>query len=112
MDQDKIQALLHQHASVEQELERMRTPVTIVFGDVVNAASRVQHQTRADEVLITDVLLDAARTAGFQCAKLGRAEMRGKDELIDLYAVAWSESNTQLIEELQARFENKLKEAK
>ena len=84
-----------------------------VFGDVVNAASRVQHQADVEQVLITDVLLDAAKSAGFECARMGRAELKGKDEPIDLYAVAWSESATQqLIEQVQAQYEKKLKEAK
>lgn len=84
-----------------------------VFGDVVNAASRVQHQAEAEQILITDVLLEAAKSAGFQCAKMGRAEMRGKDEPIDLYAVAWSDTATQqLIEEVQARYEKQLKDYK
>jgi class 3 adenylate cyclase len=84
-----------------------------VFGDVVNAASRVQHQAEAEQILITDVLLDAAKSAGFQCAKMGRAEMRGKDEPIDLYLVAWSDTATQqLIEEVQARYEKQLKDYK
>src|SRR5436853_6829595 len=82
-----------------------------VFGDVVNAASRVQHQADVEQILITDVLLDAAKSAGFECAKMGRAELKGKDEPIDLYAVAWSESATQqLIEEVQVRFEKRFKE--
>src|SRR5262245_59072060 len=83
-----------------------------VYGDVVNAASRVQHQAKPDQILITDVLLEAAKSAGVQCAKLGRADMRGKDEQIDIYAVAWSDSNIQLIEELEAQYESRLKEAK
>jgi class 3 adenylate cyclase len=85
-----------------------------VFGDVVNAASRVQHEAQPDQILITELLLDAARTAGFQCAKLhDNAEMRGKDDRFDLYAVAWSESNRELlIEEVEAQFEGRLKEAK
>jgi class 3 adenylate cyclase len=84
-----------------------------VFGDVVNAASRIEHQAEAGQILITDALLDAATTAGFECAKMGRADMRGKDEPIDVYAVAWSESATQqLIAEVQARYEKKLKEAR
>src|ERR1700730_18116068 len=84
-----------------------------VFGDVVNAASRVQHQAETEQVLITDVLLDAATTAGFQCAKRGGAELKGRAEPIDLYAVAWSESATQqLIEEVQVRFEKRFKEQK
>src|SRR5262245_23636578 len=84
-----------------------------VFGDVVNAASRIERQAEADQILITDVLLEAATAAKFECAKIGRAELKGKDELIDLYAVACSESTTQqLIAELQARYEKKFKELK
>lgn len=82
-----------------------------VFGDVVNAAARVQHQAQTEQVLITDVLLDAAKAAGFQVAKMGRAELKGKDEPIDLYAVAWSaEATQQLIEEVQAQYEKKFKD--
>jgi class 3 adenylate cyclase len=82
-----------------------------VFGDVVNAASRVQHQAQTEQILITDALLEAATSAGFECARMGRAELRGKDEPIDLYAVAWSASATQqLIEEVQSRYEKKIKE--
>ena len=84
-----------------------------VFGDVVNAASRVEHQADVEQVLITDVLLDAARSAGFECAKMGRADLKGKDEPIDLYAVAWSETATQqLIEQIQTQYEKRLKDAK
>jgi class 3 adenylate cyclase len=84
-----------------------------VFGDVVNAASRIERQAQAGQVLITENLLDAATIAGFDCAKMGRADMRGKDEPIDLYAVAWSESATrQIIEEIQARYEKRLKHLK
>jgi class 3 adenylate cyclase len=84
-----------------------------IFGDVVNAAARVQKQAQPNQILITDVLLDSAKNAGFQCAAFGKAEMKGKDEPIDLFAVAWSQQATdQLIDEVQARFEAKLKEAK
>lgn len=84
-----------------------------VYGDVVNAASRVEHLAEPEQILITGSLLDAAQSAGFQCAKMGRAEIRGKDEPIDLYAVAWSESATQqLIEEIQVRYEKRFKEIK
>src|SRR6185436_13981258 len=34
MSQDKIQALLHARASADQELERMRARVTILFSDI------------------------------------------------------------------------------
>jgi class 3 adenylate cyclase len=84
-----------------------------VFGDVVNAAARIQQQTQPDQILISEMLLEAAKSIGVQCANFGKAELRGKDEAIDLYAVAWSEGATeQLIDELQARYESKLKEAR
>lgn len=84
-----------------------------IHGDVVNAASRVQHQAEPDQIVITDVLLDAAKSAGVQCAKLGRAELKGKEEPIDIYAVAWSvAASMQLIEDLQTDFDRKLKDAK
>jgi class 3 adenylate cyclase len=84
-----------------------------VFGDVVNAASRIERKAQAGQVLITENLLEAATVAGFDCAKMGRADLRGKDEPIDLYAVAWSESATrQIIEEIQARYEKRLKDLK
>src|SRR5207249_11314324 len=84
-----------------------------VFGDVVNAASLVQHQADTEQILITDVLLEAAKTAGFECAKMGRAELKGKDEPIDLYAVAWSETATQqLIEQVQTQYEKRFRDQK
>jgi class 3 adenylate cyclase len=84
-----------------------------VFGDVVNAASHIEHQAEAGQILITDALLEAAQVAGFECAKMGRADLKGKVEPIDLYAVAWSEFATaQLIEEVERRYEKKIKELK
>ena len=84
-----------------------------VYGDVVNAAARVQHQAEPDQILITDVLLDAAKAAGAECIRMGRAEMKGKDEAIDVYAVGWSASaKEQLLEEVRAQFDKKLKDAK
>src|SRR5215467_1352465 len=38
-----------------------------VFGDVVNAASRIERQAKAGQVLITENLLEAATVAGFDC---------------------------------------------
>src|SRR5436309_4592273 len=82
-----------------------------VFGDVVNAASRIQNQADVEQILITNVLLDAAETAGFECVKMGRAELKGKDEPIDLYAVAWSEAaSRQLVQQVQTQYEKRFKD--
>ena len=84
-----------------------------VFGDVVNAAARVQGQAEPGQILITDSLLPAAETAGMQVGKLGRARMKGKDEPIDIFAVGWSPRATQqLIDDLQAKLDEKEKERK
>jgi class 3 adenylate cyclase len=84
-----------------------------VYGDVVNAAARVQHQAEPDQILITDVLLPAAKAARAEVQGMGRAEMRGKDEAIDVYAVAWSDSSReQLLEQISLKYEKKIKEMK
>jgi class 3 adenylate cyclase len=117
-----MQRVLEQERNAKPKLEPIRIRVGIhtglglirdgdVFGDVVNAAARVQHAAEAEQVLITDVLFAAATDAGFECAKMGRAELKGKAEPIDLYAVAWSQSATQqLVTEVQAQYEKKLKD--
>jgi len=98
-----IRVALHQGLGLERDND--------VFGDVVNATAKVQQQAQPDQILITDVLLGAAKQANVQCAKLGRAQIKGKDEALDVYAVAWSVSaSEQLVEEVQKQFETKLKE--
>jgi class 3 adenylate cyclase len=118
------QVLEDDRAKTQSEDERIHIRVALhmgpglekdndVFGDVVNATAKVQQQADPDQILITDVLLDAARQAGAQCVKLGRAEIKGKDEAIDVYAVAWSKSaSEQLIEEVQRQFEARLRETR
>ena len=118
------QVLAKDRANTHSEDERIHIRVALhmgpglekdndVFGDVVNATAKVQQQADPDQILITDVLLDAARQAGAQCVKLGRAEIKGKDEAIDVYAVAWSESaSEQLLEEVQRQFESRLRETR
>src|SRR5205823_1984846 len=47
----------------------------------------------------------------FECVKMGRAELKGKDEPIDLYAVAWSEAaSQQLIQQVQTQYEKRFKD--
>jgi class 3 adenylate cyclase len=107
IDQIRIRIGLH------QGLGLVKNNPEDVFGDVVNVASRIQHQAEPEQILITDKMLDSAQSAGFECATMGRAEIKGKDEPIDLYAVAWSESATrQLIDELTLRYEKRLKDFK
>ena len=84
-----------------------------VFGDVVNAAARVQSQCEPDRILITDVLLTACEIAGLPVGKLGRAKMRGKAEPIDIFSVGWSpEATQQVIDDLQKKFDDETHERK
>jgi class 3 adenylate cyclase len=104
-DHIHIRVALHMGPGLEKDND--------VYGDVVNASAKVQQQTEPDQIIITDVLVEAAHEAGAQCVKLGRAEMKGKDEAIELYAVAWSdEAEEQLLEEAQRQFEVRLREAR
>jgi class 3 adenylate cyclase len=97
-DHIHIRVALHMGPGLEKDND--------VYGDVVNASAKVQQQTEPDQIIITDVLVEAAHEAGAQCVKLGRAEMKGKDEAIELYAVAWSDAaEEQLLEEVQRQFE-------
>jgi class 3 adenylate cyclase len=98
-----IRVALHKGLGLEKDND--------VFGDVVNATAKVQQQAQPDQILITDALLEAAKQGNTQCAKLGRAQIKGKDEAIDIYAVAWSPAaSEQLVEEVQKQFEAKLKD--
>src|SRR5688572_16382027 len=98
-----IRVALHKGLGLEKDND--------VFGDVVNATAKVQQQAQPDQILITDALLEAAKQGNTQCAKLGRAQIKGKDEAIDVYAVAWSPAaSEQLVEEVQKQFEAKLKD--
>lgn len=84
-----------------------------VFGDVVNAAARVQSKALPDQILITDSLVPAARTAGYQIGRLGRTKLEGKEEPIDVFTMAWSADSTQrLIDDLQSRFEDQVRDLK
>ena len=76
-----------------------------VYGDVVNVASRVQNHAKPDQILVTEELLEAARSSGIQYAKMGREYMRGRIEPIEIYALAWSATSAdQLLEEVQTQF--------
>lgn len=62
-----------------------------VYGDVVNTASRVEHQAEPDQIVISDSLLETAKSIGAPVADAGRAELKGKTEELELYTVAWPE---------------------
>jgi class 3 adenylate cyclase len=119
-----MQRALEEDRRGRSEIEQIRVRIGLntglcvvkdgdIFGDVVNAASRLQHNAEPEQILITDLLLDAAKIAGFECARMDSAGLRGKDEPIDVYAVVWSQTvRQQLIEDLHAQYDAKLKELK
>ena len=112
----RMQRVLEQDNAGREEAEQIHIRIGVhtglgleqgddVFGDVVNAAARIQKLSEIDQIVITDSLLSAAEIAGFQAGMLGRAEIRGKAEQIDIYAMGWSPRTTQqLIDDVQERF--------
>jgi class 3 adenylate cyclase len=60
-----------------------------VYGDVVNTASRVEHQSQPDQIFVSTSLLEAARTVGVESESAGTAELKGKAETVELYRLNW-----------------------
>lgn len=60
-----------------------------VYGDVVNTASRVEHQSEPDQIFVSETLLDAARAIGVSAESAGTAELKGKAETVELYRLNW-----------------------
>ena len=113
------QELEHDRASQPDLSERihlrigLHTGVSDVDVDVVKVASRVHRLAQPDRILITEALVDAVKSAGGQCAKVGRTEIPGTGEARDIYEVAWSSpASDRLVEELRADFGEKLKDSK
>lgn len=69
-----------------------------VYGDVVNAAARVQGLAEPDQILITEpVYTEASQELGSALfLPVGASTLRGKLEAVVLYEVAWSPEQTRL----------------
>ena len=61
-----------------------------VYGDVVNTASRVEHQSQPDQIFVSKSLVDTARSMGVGVESAGTAELKGKAEVVELYKLNWA----------------------
>ncbi len=61
-----------------------------VYGDVVNTASRVEHQSQPDQIFVSQSLVETARSMGVAVGSAGTAELKGKSETVELYRVEWA----------------------
>lgn len=63
-----------------------------LFGDAVNVASRVESQSQAEQIFISETVRDEVAASGeFAIRSLGRFELKGKTERRYLYEVIWKE---------------------
>ena len=60
-----------------------------VYGDVVNTASRVEHQSEPDHIYISESMAEVAQTLGFTLTEVGPVELKGKVETIRLHKLNW-----------------------
>jgi class 3 adenylate cyclase len=58
-----------------------------LYGQVVNAASRICDQARAGEVIVSNVVRELAAGKGFRFDELGPFDLRGMSEPVRLYRV-------------------------
>lgn len=62
-----------------------------VFGDTVNIAARVAAKTRANQIIVTQAVVDVLPPAlRDKTRKLMRAEFKGKPAQFDIFVVVWS----------------------
>lgn len=62
-----------------------------VFGDTVNIAARVAAKTRANQIIVTQDVVDALPSAlRDKTRQLRRAEFKGEQAQFDIYLVIWS----------------------
>src|SRR5512135_1830990 len=61
-----------------------------VFGDVVNVASRVESVALPEQIVISDTLhQQVAPLNAFKIRHLGKFQLKGKEEVRDLFEVQW-----------------------
>lgn len=60
-----------------------------VYGDVVNTAARVEAEAEANQVLITQQVVDFLRKTRVPLMRHGTFTPRGKGDTIELYTVPW-----------------------
>ncbi|HLP98089.1 MAG TPA: adenylate/guanylate cyclase domain-containing protein [Sideroxyarcus sp.] len=66
-----------------------------VFGDAVNVAARVTAITRARQIMTTQAVVDMLPAAlRGQARAMRRAELRGKEEALDVYLIMWEKEDT------------------
>ncbi|MDZ4200651.1 MAG: adenylate/guanylate cyclase domain-containing protein [Gallionella sp.] len=66
-----------------------------VYGDTVNVAARVTSITRARQILATRAAVEAMPAAlRTKSRQIMRAELRGKQEALDVFQVSWEQDDT------------------
>ena len=89
----------HNRSSEDNEPVRVRVAVNLgmailrgndVFGDVVNVCARIEHAAKASTICVSPSVVEAVRSEDdILCRQIGKVEMRGKAQKMDLYEVAW-----------------------
>ena len=60
-----------------------------LFGDAVNTAARVESRAEGDEIIVSAAVREGALQVEVPLVLLGSAEVKGKEEVVELYFVNW-----------------------
>jgi len=60
-----------------------------VYGDVVNVASRIEHEAEGDEILLSDSMAARLKDQGFHLVQAGVFTFKGKKDPMTVYRCEW-----------------------
>ncbi len=60
-----------------------------VYGDVVNVASRIEHEAEGDEILVSDSMAARLRDQGYHLVEAGVFTFKGKKDPMTVYRCEW-----------------------
>jgi class 3 adenylate cyclase/pSer/pThr/pTyr-binding forkhead associated (FHA) protein len=96
----EMQRALDAHNRTQLEPDKIRVRIGLnhgpglikdkdVFGDVVNAAARIESLAKGEQIFISHELEEKIRAENIPCQKVSEVAVKGKQQKITIYEVNW-----------------------